>query len=180
MSAEGTDATTTDAGGEGQAADTAGQNLTDEVEKWKALARKHEQRAKENATAATELEKLREASATDQEKAIAAARREAAAEAAKGFGSKLAEAQFRVAAAGVLDSDQLDGLLEVVDLGKFVDDNGDPNIDAINAAVSRVAPKSRESDGPPPDDHQGAGSREHMALNGDPLTNSLKAALGIP
>lgn len=165
---------------ETQAADTAAPDPAAEVEKWKNLARKHEERAKANAKAQAELDQLREASASEQDKAISAARKEAAAEAAKAFGARLAEAQFRVAAAGRLDSDQLEGLLEVVDLKRFVDDNGDPDIDAITAAVSRVAPKSVDQ-GIPPDDHQGAGSgsHEHMALNGDPLLNSLKGALGI-
>jgi hypothetical protein len=150
MSAEATAPTTdTTAAPETQAADTAAPDLSAEVEKWKSLSRKHEERARTNAEAKAELDKLREASATEQEKAILAARRETA----KEFGSKLAEAQFRVAAAGLLDRDQLDGLLEVVDLKRFVDDNGDPAIDAITAAVS---------------------------LNGDPLLNSIKGALGIP
>lgn len=175
MSAEAT-APTTDvtATPESQTAGTATPDLTAEVEKWKSLSRKHEERARANAEAKAELDRLREASATDQEKAIMAARREAA----QSFGSKLAEAQFRVAGAGRLDADQLDGLLGVVDLKRFVDDNGDPDIDAITAAVSRVAPKSVDQ-GIPPDDHQGDHSRQHMALNGDPLLNSLKGALGI-
>lgn len=152
-----------------------GPDLTAEVEKWKALARKNEERAKANASAHTELEKLREASATDQEKAIAQARRDALTEATRSFGTRLAEAQFRVAAAGHLTSDQLDGLLEFADLTRFVDDNGDPNIEAINAAVSRVAPKAPE--GFQPDDAQGARSST-PALNSDALTDALKRAVG--
>jgi hypothetical protein len=171
-------ATTTEAppATEPQAADTAATDPSAEVEKWKNLARKHEERAKANAKAQAELDQLREASASEQDRAIAAARKEAATEAAKNFGSKLAEAQFRVAAAGLLDRDQLDGLLEVVDLTRFVDDNGDPDIDAITAAVSRVAPKSVDQ-GIPPDDHQG--SRTPPALNGDGLERALRSKLGI-
>lgn len=146
-----------------------------EAEKWKSLARKNEERAKANAAAQSELDKLREATATEQEKAISQARKEAASEAAKSFGSRLAEAQFRVAAAGRLDADQLDGLLEVVDLGRFVDDNGDPDIEAITSAVSRVAPKA--PDGYLPDEAQGARSAT-PALNSDALTDALKRAVG--
>lgn len=178
MSAEGT-AATTDTATDATGTDTAPETQASEVDKWKALARKHEERAKANAAAQAELDKLREATASEQERAIITARTEAKSEAAREFGSRLAEAQFRVAAAGRLDSDQLDGLLEVVDLGRFVDDNGDPDIDAITAAVSRVAPKQVAGDATPPDDHQGAGSRERMALNGDPLLRDLKSKLGI-
>lgn len=156
------------------AAETA-PDLTAEVDKWKSLARKNEERAKANASAQAELDKLRDATATEQEKAIAQARMEASTEAAKSFGSRLAEAQFRVAAAGRLDGDQLEGLLEVVDLGRFVDDNGDPDIEAITSAVSRVAPKA--PDGYAPDEAQGARSAT-PALNSDALSDALKRAVG--
>lgn len=179
MSTENTEAGATEAQApaeqpQQQAAETA-PDLTAEVDKWKALARKNEERAKANSSAQAELDKLREATATEQDKAIAQARKEASTEAAKAFGSRLAEAQFRVAAAGRLDGDQLDGLLEVVDLGRFVDENGDPDIEAITAAVSRVAPKA--PDGYAPDEAQGARSAT-PALNSDALTDSLRRAVG--
>lgn len=157
-------------------ADTA-PDVTAEIEKWKSLARKHEERAKANAAAQAELDKLREATASEQEKAIAAARREASAEAAKAFGARLAEAQFRVSAAGRLSEEQVTGLLAVADLGKFVDDNGDPDVEAITAAVSRVAPVNPSSGTVPPDDAQGARTAT-PALNSDALTNALRAAVG--
>lgn len=43
-----------------------------EIEKWKALSRKNEDRAKENADAADELKKLKEVSLSDQQKREAA------------------------------------------------------------------------------------------------------------
>lgn len=43
-----------------------------EAEKWKGLSRKHEDRAKENATAADELKKLKESSLSEQQKLDAA------------------------------------------------------------------------------------------------------------
>jgi hypothetical protein len=57
--------------------DTGGPDLTAEVEKWKALARKHEGTAKSNADAAKRLAEIEEASKSETEKAVAAARREA-------------------------------------------------------------------------------------------------------
>jgi hypothetical protein len=43
-------------------------DLTSEIEKWKALARKNEQRAKENATAAQKLAEIENANKTELEK----------------------------------------------------------------------------------------------------------------
>lgn len=54
---------TTDTGGDSGAAAKA------EIEKWKALARKHEDRAKENYAKAQELDTLKDASKTDIQKA---------------------------------------------------------------------------------------------------------------
>ena len=56
--------------------------LTADLEKWKAQARKHEERAKANANAAKELEQVRQASMSDQEKAVEIARQQARAEVA--------------------------------------------------------------------------------------------------
>jgi hypothetical protein len=47
-------------------------DLEADVEKWKGLSRKHEDRAKENATAAEELKTLKNASLSDQQKREAA------------------------------------------------------------------------------------------------------------
>jgi hypothetical protein len=61
---------------EAAATETTGTVETDwqaEAEKWKTLARKNEERAKSNATAAKELEKVRTAAMTEQEKAVAEA-----------------------------------------------------------------------------------------------------------
>lgn len=65
---EGTDTTSSETGG----TDTAATDTTDlhgDVEKWKALARKHEERAKENADKARRFDELDEASKSDIQKA---------------------------------------------------------------------------------------------------------------
>lgn len=59
----------------------AAPDLSSEVEKWKALARKNEQRAKENSEKALRLDELEEATKTEQQKladAAELARKEAA------------------------------------------------------------------------------------------------------
>lgn len=53
--------------------DTTAPDLTAEVEKWKALSRKNEQRAKDNEEAAKRLAELENANKSDLEKALARA-----------------------------------------------------------------------------------------------------------
>ena len=109
----------------------------DEVD-WKALARKWEQRAKENRRAAEELEKLRQERMTEAEKAVAEAERRARAEAAREYGARLARAEFRALAAAKglnIDSD----IFDLVDTSRFVDDEGEIDEAAIKAAVAKLA-----------------------------------------
>lgn len=103
-------------------------------------ARKHEDRAKLNASAARELEALKARSMTDQEKAVEAAKAEARTETLREVGGKLAEAAIRVAAAG--RPVDVDALLEGVDAAKFLDTHGDPDVKAITAWMNKVAPVS--------------------------------------
>lgn len=168
------------------AADTAAGDGTDwkaEAEKWQSLARKHEDRAKANSSAAKELEEFRRQSMTEQERAIDAARAEARAEAIAEFGGRLAEAEFRAVAAGRMSDEQVATLLEGVNLARFVGDNGEVDRAAVARFVDGIAPK-QEQDAPKtpafPDLGQGTRSNGSMALNGDPLLKSVMAKLGIP
>ncbi len=157
-----------------------GVDLAAEVEKWKAQARKHEDRAKANAAAAKELEQVRQASMSDLEKAVAVARTEATTEALRTVGARLVDAEVRVAAAG--RSVDVDALLEGLDRSRFVGDDGEPDRKAIAAWVDRIAPPPAEGAGRPPgspDLGQGVRNGGAMALNGDPLEASLRHALGI-
>lgn len=110
-----------------------------EAGKWQALARKNEERAKNNAAAAKELEKVRAAAMTDQEKAVAEAELRGRTGALAQVGARLAQAEFRAAAAGKLDEPTLAGFLEYADLTKFIGDDGEPNAKAIDAAVKKLA-----------------------------------------
>jgi hypothetical protein len=79
-----TDTTTKpDSGG----TDTGATDLTAEVEKWKSLARKHEQASKTNETAAAELQRLKDSQKSEADRA---AERAAQAE------TRLAELESRV------------------------------------------------------------------------------------
>lgn len=153
-----------------------GDDLTAELSKWKAQARKHEERAKANAAAAKELEKLREQSMTDQERAVEEARKAARSEALAEVGSARVEDAVRVAAAG--RPVDVDALLEGLDRSRFLNEDGQPDRDAIAAWVDRIAPAS-ETTPARVDLGQGARRSAALALNGDPLLNDLKSKLGI-
>jgi multidrug efflux pump subunit AcrA (membrane-fusion protein) len=173
-----------------------GAALLAELDKWKTMARKHEDRAKANADAAkrvealqAELEQFRAASMSEAEKATAKAVKEAEqrarAEALGAVGQRLVRAEFRAQAAGAIPD--LDGVLDDLNLAKFVGADGEPDTAAISAAVKRLTPpKPAEPEavqpvtapGPRPDLTQG--SRLTMPLNGDPLLAAVKSKLGIP
>lgn len=59
-------------GDEAEGKDQAEQKPTDTVEFWRTKAREQEKRAKDNATAATELAQIKDAQKTDQERATTA------------------------------------------------------------------------------------------------------------
>lgn len=129
-----------------------------EAEKWKAQARKHEDRAKANATAAKELENLKLASMGETEKAVEAGKAEARTAALAEVGGKLVAAEFKVAANGRID---VDTLLSGLDTSKFLTEDGDPDTDAITAWVDKVAPAENQAPAgfpPPPDLGQGVRS----------------------
>lgn len=129
----GTNATTTT-----DATDTAA-----ELAKWKALAQKHEERAKANHSAKLELEKLQAAQMSDTEKAIAEAKAATRAEVLAEFGSSLVDAEFKAASAGLtLD---LDALLDNLDRAKFLAEDGKPDKARIGEFVSKLAPAKRST-----------------------------------
>jgi len=120
-----TDTTTPDA-----QADT-----TDDAAKWKALSRQHEKASK---AAQAELDKLRKASMSDTEKAIAEARQAARSEILAELGNELVDSAVRVAAAGRID---VDTVLEGLDRAKFLDEDGKPDTARIGAWIDKLAPK---------------------------------------
>ncbi|WP_370422507.1 hypothetical protein AB8O64_29855 [Streptomyces sp. QH1-20] len=109
--------------------------LQAEIDKWKALSRKNEDRFKQ---ASSELEGFRQSQMTDTEKAIEAAKVEARNAALSEVGNKLVNAELRAAsyAAGVT----LPGA-EFLNLSSFVGEDGNPDSARIEAFVSSL-PKS--------------------------------------
>lgn len=154
-------------------------DLAAEVEKWKKQARKHEERAKANATAAQELDTLRQQSMTEQERAVDEARTEARASALAEVGGRVAAAEIRAAAAGRMAPEQLDVLLDGLNVTRFLDESGEVDRDKVAAFVDGIAPKTTD-DQSFPDLGQGTRStQQQMALNGDPLQRTLERKLGI-
>lgn len=111
---------------------------TETVEFWKAQARENEKRAKANADAVKELDKLRAANMTDTERTIAETKAATRTEVLREVGADRAADQVRLAASNrPID---VDALLEGLDLTKFVNDDGRPDTKAITAYVDRIAP----------------------------------------
>jgi hypothetical protein len=153
------------------------ESLQAELDKWKAQARKHETRAKENSGAAKELEALRASAMSETEKAVAQARSEGLTEGLRTAGVKLVEANVREAAKG--RGVDVDSLVEGIDASKFLDDTGEPDRDAITAWVDKVAPQPTEDDTPPGFPDLGQGYRQDTpALGSDALVDALKRVVG--
>lgn len=79
--------------------------------------------------------------ATDQEKAVSKARKEATDEVAAKAIPRVVRAEFRAAAKDVLDKAQLDALLEDLDLTKYAGPDGEPDEVKIAAKIAALAPK---------------------------------------
>lgn len=117
------------------------EELQKEVDKWKGLSRKHEDNWKTNSK---ELDTLRQATMTDADKALEAARAEGRASGLSEAGTRLATAELRAAAAtaGVSLPEALTGLLDV---SKLLGTDGTPDAAAIAAVVSSFAPNQTQA-----------------------------------
>lgn len=156
-------------------------DLAAELDKWKANARKNEERAKANATAAKELEQLKATMMTDQERAINEARQSARAEALAEASAEVVRAKIAAAAAGRMTEAQLEALTATVDTGKFLGEDGKVDPTLITGFVEGIAPPQPTAP-QVPDFGQGARNAQQAgappALNSDALLESLKAAVG--
>jgi hypothetical protein len=157
--------------------DTGDVDLSAEVDKWKALARKHEDKAKANAKAAQELEQVKQQSMSDIERAVEQAKSEGRAEGLRVGSVKIAAAELKAAATGRLDADQLATLLENVDLARFLDEDGEVDGEKVAKFIDGIAPKPTEPTEPSfPAFAQGA--RGSVPLGGDALEQLLKRTVG--
>lgn len=106
------------------------------------LREREKELASQNKAATAELEKQRQASMTEAEKAVADAEARGRTAAATEFGKRLARTEFD-ALAGRRNADfDTSSALEFVDLSRFLDESGEPDMDAIKSAVERLVPPS--------------------------------------
>lgn len=147
---------------------------TDDAEKWKALSRKNEREMKK---ALAELDKLRTASMSEQEKAVALARAEGRSEALKESNKRLLHAEVRAAASGVLADP--DDAIHLIDLDQF-ETEGEIDRTRIKSALADLV-KSKPYLSPQPGNGSGEGGARGaapLALGSDPLLETLKRAVG--
>lgn len=104
---------------------------------WQAEAKKWEKRAKENFPAVGELEKLKAANMSEQEKAVTAAEKAGRTAALAEATPQIAQARLEAHAARV--GVDLSEFAEFIDLKKFVGEDGQVDDKAIKAAVTKFA-----------------------------------------
>lgn len=125
------------------------EKLKAEVDKWKSLSRKNEQQAKANLAAAKELEEIKKSQLSDTERLIAETKEQTALSVRKEFAGKLVDAELKSQLNGrLLDA----GALLSFDKASFIDDDGNPNTEAIQ---SWVEAHSKTTETPAPDLGQG-------------------------
>src|SRR5436190_13274533 len=158
---------------------TTGPDTTDyraEAAKFAALAKKHEQQAKENVAAAKELARVRREAMSEQDRAVSEAteraRSEAAAEVVARLGGRLVVSEIRAAVAGRLTAEQLDAVTEHLELSGFLSETGDVDLAAVTAFAQRIAPEVTPS--PTfPDLGQGPRTPTTNGNASDPLLSAL-------
>jgi hypothetical protein len=149
-------------------ADSAG-----DLDKWKSLARKHEERAKANAQAAKELAELKLSMLTDTEKALEQAKSETRRQVMAEAATRLVDAKLQAELNGkVLPAEAVLTFRKET----FIDEQGEVDDLAIKAWVESHATKAETVY---PDLAQGKRGTNPVALNSDPLLADLKAKLGI-
>ena len=100
--------------------------------------------------AATELEKARKASLSEAERAVADAEARGRQAAASEYGARFARASFDALAARRNPDVNTDDIVEFMDMGRFLSDDGEVDRKALQAAVDRLVPE--RPSGPPSQD----------------------------
>lgn len=143
-----------------------------EAEKWKALAKKHETRAKSNAGAAKELAELKRKGMSDTEKAVDEAVAAAVAQERVKAGEKVARSAFLAAAKGRIENAK--DVADEINLRKYVDDEGEVDEDAIGELVDKLAPKQSGTDNNDEDDDREGGRDTRRRRRGSGLDQGTR------
>lgn len=124
--------------------DDDGKDWKAEAEKWRNLSRKHEKRARDNAGAAKERDRLKREGMSDVEKRVDEAVAAARAEERVKSGERVARSAFLAAAKGRIKKPA--DVVEDINLKKYVDEDGEVDDAAISELVDRIAPKRSDTD----------------------------------
>lgn len=95
---------------------------------------------------AGQYDELKKQQETDQEKAIREAVEAATAQTRVSLLDEIVTANFRAVAAGRIDDDRLVGLIEDIDLRRYVSADGKTDLDKIERKVDAWAPKATAGD----------------------------------
>lgn len=164
----------------GTPASDTGAETTDwraEAEKYKELHRKQETRAKANAEAARELERVRRETMSETERAVAEAVAAREADLRNEYGARLAGAALDGAIGSRMAPEAKAALLAGLNFAGFLGEDGEVDQAAVESFAITVAP---ETNAPSAFPDLGQGVRMPVA-NGspDPLLGALKGKLGI-
>lgn len=156
--------------------------LKAELDNWKANARKHETRARENADAAKRLKDLETSKLSDQEKAIKEAVDAAQNSWRSEMNTKLVTTEFRAKALPRFGGDEakLNAIMPGLNVSAFLDDEGNPNSKAIDDFLDGFAPKPTAPQGF--DFGQGArgnGEGNAQSLAGDDMSKNILRLAGF-
>lgn len=110
----------------------------------------------------------------ETERKILEAREAAAAEVRSQYGSRLAETEFRAAAAARNSGYDVAKALKYVNLSGFLGEDGEPDAKAIASAVADLIP---EAGGETPPSFDG-GSRQSSGTSGPTMTQLIRQAAG--
>lgn len=176
--ADPTEATTTETGSEETGTSTETTETVDDAAKWKELSRKNERAHK---AALKEIEQLKQASMSEQEKAVEAAREEGRKEGSAKATDRLRISAVREAAAGLLANPGL--APKLLDLEKYQpDDDGEFDRKAIQADITALV-KDEPYLGATPGNGSGEGGPRGSApqpnKTSDPLLESVQKLAGV-
>lgn len=148
------------------------------VEQLRKENAKHRTTASEAKEAAKAAEKARLGAMSETERAVAEAEARGRSAVLVEYGQRLARAEFVAAAARRNSEYDAAAVLDDLNLGKYVTDDGDPDVVGIAKAVERLIPGAPSN--PRPAGNADLGARTSaMPLNGDDIENALRKKLGI-
>lgn len=151
----------------------------DEVEKWKSLARKHEQRAKDNNDAARRLKELEDADKSESQKKddrIAELERQTA-ESDRRAGERVAKAEVTAALASVItDRKTLRDIVDDLNLSNYIGEDGDIDDKRVEKLVKRY--EDMVPTGPPSGSRMPSGARGQGSGGSIDMNAAIRQAAG--